>query len=278
MQFIAIGGDLRYAYLVRRACALGIRAAAFGLERAGLYDIPEASKADLGKAECVVMPNPFAKGPAMPLSSAQYTVEELLELLGAGTSLALFGAGDVPEKVSARHKIIRLDEDEWLMEALGRQTAEGAIHMTAERAAYELHMAKVLIIGYGRIGKALHRMLNGYGAEVSVAARRKEARLEAEGKGARAVDIVQLDALLPTQQIVFSTPPERVLDARRVELLNRRVLLIDLSSAPYGVDLAAAEARWLNAWREPALPGRYCPESAGAALLTSLQLLMKGAV
>ena len=47
-------------------------------------------------------------------------------------------------------------------------------------------------------------------------------------------------------------------------------MIIDLSSAPYGVDLDAAREMSLRAWREPKLPGRYCPFSAARALLRAI--------
>ena len=56
----------------------------------------------------------------------------------------------------------------------------------------------------------------------------------------------------------------------------KEALVIDLSSPPYGVDLAACHAQWINAWREPGLPGRYCPRSAGRAMLDALARLMRG--
>ena len=37
-----------------------------------------------------------------------------------------------------------------------------------------LHGSKILVLGYGRIGKSLSRMLKGIGADVSVEARKEE--------------------------------------------------------------------------------------------------------
>ena len=47
-------------------------------------------------------------------------------------------------------------------------------------------------------------------------------------------------------------------------------LIMDLASPPYGVDLHAAWNLGLRAWREPGLPGRYCPESAARALARAI--------
>jgi len=53
-------------------------------------------------------------------------------------------------------------------------------------------------------------------------------------------------------------------------------MLIDLASPPYGIDLRAAWNRGLRAWREPGLPGRYCPQSAAEAILNALDRIGRG--
>ena len=157
-------------------------------------------------------------------------------------------------------------------------TAEGAIHSVSERALFSLSEANVMVVGYGRIGRALTGMLLGYGAKVTVAARSPEARNMAERAGARAVDMEEMLLHLPSHRAVFSTPPQRVLEARQLSCLRQGAMVLDLSSPPYGVDLKAAQTLGLNAWREPGLPGRFCPESAGRALLCAIREAKKGGV
>ena len=276
MDLIAVGGDARFAWMAELARREGLNAAALGLEGIQVGGLSQASWADLARARLLVMPNPFGgKGLSMPLAQRTYSWEEVLEGARPGVPLALFGPGQVPEAVSARHRIWDLSGEEGLALDLARQTAEGAIHAVCTRMEEELYGCPVLILGYGRIGRALHRMLEGCGARVTVAARRLQAREQARAVGARAVDMEDMEALLPLQRLIFSTPPQRVLDARRIELIHREALLVDLSSPPYGVDLAACHAQWINAWREPGLPGRYCPRSAGRAMLDALVRLMR---
>ena len=51
-------------------------------------------------------------------------------------------------------------------------TAEGAIQLAMEELPITLHGARVLVIGYGRLGRVLADRLAGLKARVSVAARR----------------------------------------------------------------------------------------------------------
>ena len=71
---------------------------------------------------------------------------------------------------------------------------------------------------------------------------------------------------LPGRRLIFSTPPAQVLDEAALTAVDAGAELIDLASPPYGFDVERAKALGLNAWREPGLPGRYCPLSAARVL------------
>lgn len=278
MELVAIGGDLRYAHLIDWARRDGADAAGLGLEYAGV-DIPRASLADLREAEIAVLHNPFgAQGMAFPYAQNPFEAAEVWEALPPGTPVFLFGPGVPPVEFHRRYPIINLNGNERLTLRNAVYTAEGAIHAASERAFFSLSEANVMVVGYGRIARSLTGMLLGYGARVTVAARSAAAREQAERAGAQAVDMEEMLLALPRQRVVFSTPPQRVLEGRQLASLRQDALLVDLSSSPYGVDLNAAQMLGLAAWREPGLPGRYCPESAGRALLDAIREARKGEV
>ena len=274
MDLLAIGGDLRYAYLVRAACRDGLRAAAFGLEKAAL-DVPHAGLSQIGEAENIVLPNPFARGLQMPLAADGIAPEDALAALRPGARVMLFGPGEVPGEWRERFHVIDLNADERLALRNAHYTAEGAVMGAMERLPCALSECPTLVIGYGRVGRALCRVLRGMGARVTVAARRKEAREEARLRGAEAVDLRAMRERLTNWRLILSTPPERVLDAADVCRARKDALLIDLSSPPYGVDLEAALAAGIDARREPGLPGRCCPQSAGEALYEAVRVAME---
>ena len=123
-----------------------------------------------------------------------------------------------------------------------------------------------MVVGWGRVGRALAELLVAMGARVTVASRSEAHRHRAIERGAEAVALEDMPDVLPGMKLIFSTPPAPVLDAARLERVDRDAMIVDLASPPYGVDLSAAWRLSLRAWREPGLPGRYCPESAAAAL------------
>lgn len=143
-------------------------------------------------------------------------------------------------------------------------TAEGALVAAASRAPFALLGSVCLVVGYGRIGAALVDRLVGLGAKPVVYSRRAEGRLRAMARGAQAVE--SLPQALAQANFVFSTPPDLLLTKDVLQYARKEARIVDLASAPYGVDLAAAQEMGLEAWRESGVPGRYCPDSAAEAL------------
>jgi len=146
-------------------------------------------------------------------------------------------------------------------------SAEGALYYAMQHADFALKDAHCAVLGYGKIGKSLTRMLRTLGARVTVAARREESRKEA---GENSLSFEDLPPLLPSVQLLFNTVPSPVLSKDLLTLFSKEALLMELASAPYGIDLPAAREMGLRAWGEWGIPGRYCPQSAAKLLLDYL--------
>lgn len=257
MDFAIVGGDARFAYLTRLLCSGGRDARAVDGMAGSVPNVPWADASELSSAKNVVMNWPIPGG------------ETLLERLLPGTRVFFCGPGapaEVPDGIS----YIDLWKDERLLVDNAWLTAEGALSAAMNACDASLHDCQCLVIGWGRIGRALTEMLIGMNARATVASRSQRGRNCAIARGAEAVELEALADALPGKRIVFSTPPAPVLGADLLERTDEDVLIIDVASAPYGVDLAAAERLGRRAWLEPKLPGRYCPYSAALALLKAI--------
>ena len=107
-------------------------------------------------------------------------------------------------------------------------------------------------------------MLRSLHVPVTVAARRKESREEA---GEPAIPLETLEQALPQMDIVFNTVPYPLIDRRLLSFVRPETVLIELASAPYGIDADAARELSLALYVESGLPGRVYPESAAKILL-----------
>lgn len=258
MDFAVIGGDKRFAWLAKRLRECGRDARTLDGAPGVENPAPKLTWKELGRARNVIMNVP------RPDSDA------ILNRLSAGTRVFFMGPGE-PDGVPDDIRAVNLWKDERLLCENAYLTAEGAIAAAMRAGERAIKDCECLIIGWGRIGKALTELLVGMNAAVTVASRSERGRNGAIERGAQTADTAELESALSGKQIVFSTPPARVLDERRLRALDEDAMVIDLSSAPYGVDLDAARRMGVRAWREPGLPGRYCPQSAAESILRAIE-------
>lgn len=148
--------------------------------------------------------------------------------------------------------------------AIARLTAEGAIALL--RPETGLSGAHVLLLGYGRIARLLARELQKAGALVTAAARSGEQRAWAEAESIEALPLDALSGALDRFDVIIGTIPAPVLTEPLLALVRKDALLLELASAPGGIDAAAAHERGLRYIRAPGLPAKYAPERAAVIL------------
>ena len=143
-------------------------------------------------------------------------------------------------------------------------TAEGAVALL--RPETGLSGAHILLLGYGRIARLLARELQKAGALVTAAARSGEQRTWAEAEGIEALPLDALSGALDRFDVIIGTIPAPVLTEPLLALVRKDALLLELASAPGGIDAAAAHERGLRYIRAPGLPAKYAPERAAVIL------------
>lgn len=148
--------------------------------------------------------------------------------------------------------------------ANARLTAEGAVALLRPEAG--LSGAHVLLLGYGRVARLLARELQKAGSLVTAAARSVEQRAWAAAEGLEALPIDALAGVLDRFDILVNTIPAPVLTEPLLTLVRKDALLLELASAPGGIDAAAAHELGLHYLRAPGLPAKYAPDRAALLL------------
>ena len=277
LNFWVVGGDMRQAKLAELLSADGHTVHTYALEELGPLAGVHAAE-DLGEAEladCVVLPLPAAgEGGRLnaPLSGVAHPMEEVLAALRPG-QVVCAGRVDPATAALAEGRGLTLHDyftREELAVANAVPTAEGAIQIAMEELPITLHGARVLVIGYGRLGRALAPRLSALGARVSVAARKYAALAWAESFNWGTERIGQLAGWLCGYDLVVNTVPAPVLGEAELEELKPDCLVIDLASKPGGVDFAAAARLGRKVVWALSLPGKTAPVTAGRAIQTAI--------
>lgn len=279
---VAAGGDLRQVYAANALAKAGAAVTAVGFADTAPFEAVAVSRelSPLAQADLVLLPLTMTKGKALntPLYEGEVSFEDCLKRIPRGCQV-YGGNVTVEERQLAEQYGVSIRDFfkvEELTVANAVLTAEGAIQLAMEQLPISLWKSKVLICGGGRISRALLPRLLAFGAQVTVAARRPEQRIWAEAEGAKTVGLTNLSAVLPEQQLIFNTIPQKVLGERELTSISSGCLLLELASKPYGIDFDAAQRLKLRTVLASGLPGKHCPKTAGELIAETVLNMRKG--
>ena len=288
-RFSVIGGDGRMTHLAERLAEEGFSVRLLGC---GEDCIPRNGKGEdlcicttLQKAaedtSALILPLPVSRDgktvhcPRDP--ACVVTLDEIADLMNRTPTMTLFG-GKIPPELrlaisQADARVTDYYDSPVLQLRNAYITAEAALMTAMELTDHTLRDSSVAVLGYGRIGKYLARLLHAMGASVTVCARREESLFEAAAEGCHPLLITEntpmngLHPLSHDHAILFNTIPAHVLTKDLLYGLEPNTLLIDLASDPFGVcdgEVREVTARnGLRYLRAPSLPGSYAPRNAG---------------
>jgi dipicolinate synthase subunit A len=154
-------------------------------------------------------------------------------------------------------------------------TAEGTIMEAIKSSDKNLHHSNCLVLGYGRCGKVLASKLKGLDCFVTVAARNEDALAYAYACGFSIIKLSDIKTTLPRYHYIFNTIPSLVLDQDYLKLVSEDVVIIDIASAPGGVDYEYALNHGINAKLCLGLPGKVAPRASAEIIVTEIEALIK---
>ena len=275
-----IGGDMRQISAAKALFRKGFAVCLYGFEGCAFPDgavLSDSLRDALKDADCVVLPLPYAREGKInaPLTKEDISFEEIIE--NAGSAVVL--GGKIDEKAykrAAAHNIKLTDyygrEELSILNAV--PTAEGAVEIAMRELPTTVFGMECAVTGYGKVGRVLASTLKALGADVTVFARKAEARAWAKVDGCRAEDIKEMKTLAGKFSCIFNTVPAVIIDERIVRSLNRSALIVDLASPPGGVDIGAAEQCGVRCISAMSLPGRVAPDSAGEIIAETIENIL----
>lgn len=154
-------------------------------------------------------------------------------------------------------------------------TAEGTIQIAMEETQRTLHGSNVLVMGFGRIGKVLAKMLDGIGAKVYCEARKNEDISWIKAYGYNPIHLNDLNENLGKFDIIINTIPFQILDEERLNLVKKESIIIDLASNPGGVDRRAARDKNLKVIWALSLPAKVAPLTSAEFIKETIYHVLK---
>jgi len=283
-KLTVLGGDLRNVYLIEELAEQGAFIKALGLPVSCQNNIVTLSSLEeaVRDADAVILPMPGVNEQGKlfaPLTDENYYLtREIKDSLKPGVLFIVGFANNYLKQLAAALEVelIEIAEMDHVAIYNSIPSAEGAIQMAMEMVPITIHGSKAFILGFGRTGQTLARMLSGIGAEVYVVARKPKDLARIYEQRYIPVNFKELEEKLKVADIVFNTVPSLVLPADLIKKLKKDAVIIDLASNPGGVDFEAAKSYGIQAVLAPGLPGKVAPKTAGKLLAKVLpDLILK---
>ncbi len=251
INFAVIGADQRLLAAVDALRKKGMGVFLFGEEAFSLAE-----------ADAVLLPLPMSQdGIAVNNTNGRVSVASLLAEIGENTPVFAGRTAPFSDK-----RLIDYTKETLFAVKNAVPTAEGALAIVLKETDITVRGMHVCVTGFGKVGRATASLFHAAGAKVTVFARREEIRAEAEGMGYHSQDISALAEYAKDFDTLINTVPELILDRSVLSGVRRDALILDLASAPGGVDFTYAEKIGLRTIHALALPGKYCPKTAGAVI------------
>lgn len=272
-----LGGDLRQIRLAELFAADGWDVVTWGLEKGGGMNPVPLDRAVL--YDIIILPLPILRenGLNLPLTDTVIKPAELWKRLRP-TQFILGGAvGRLRDEIKAMYGLEVQDyyDREEVQIANAVLTAEGAIMRMMEETEYTVQGSKCLVIGYGRIGKALAQRLQALGSVVTVSARSGCDLAWIKACGFRASLLNEVRGQLGDFDVIFNTAPAQVLGAEHLSLVRKDALLVELASLPGGFDEEYVKENDLSIITERGLPGKIAPLSAARTIRDGMIEILK---
>lgn len=275
-----VGGDLRIVKLAVMLEEDGYKVNTYALEKSTEIK----SKADnletcVNGADIIIGPLPLSSNGEevnTPFGENKVTIDELLSAIENKTFIAGSIRQEVYDKANEKNiTILDIIKREELAVLNAISTAEGALQIAITETPKNIHGNNVLVLGFGRIGKVLSKMLDGIGAKVACEARKTTDLAWIKAYGYEPINLVELKEKIGKYDIIINTIPYVLLDREMLQEVKKDALIIDLASNPGGVDKKAVKELEIKYNLALSLPGKISPLTSAEFMKETLINMFK---
>lgn len=231
----------------------------------------------LENAEIVISSIPFTRDGItinMPLSDNKIKINEFMNLMKDKTLIA----GTISSNIYEKYKdveIIDIMKNEKLAILNTIATAEGAIKEIIENMQVNVHGSKIMIFGFGRVGKTLAKKLDGLSAKITVVSNEEEELAWAEVYGYTNMQLNKIEDVIKDYDVIVNTIPHIILQGDILQKINKDTLLLDLASGEGGINKEEAQENKINLIKALGIPGKISPITTAKILKETIYEILE---
>ncbi len=154
-------------------------------------------------------------------------------------------------------------------------TAQGVLKIILDNTQKDFHTLSVAVLGFGRCGKAICKLLKNCGFQVTSFSRRSESKILAQSEGLMTDDMKNIDDTIRQFDIIVNTVPFNIISENGLDKLTQENLYIETASKPYGFDILKSDIYSFRYVLGESLPGKFTPVSAGINIADTVTEMIK---
>jgi len=258
-NFLIFGNDEKMKSCRNRLHELGFEA-----------EIYEGKSTDIfRKYKFIILPLPtFSDG---LITETDMTVEMMNSCLGSEN---IVFCGNVSADIFACRAFSYYENEDFLLKN-SFLTAQGVLKIILENIKTDLRCVSVAVIGYGRCGREICRLLKNAGFNVTSFSRRSETLRLSEAEKIKAENCTALNEKISSFDITVNTVPANIIEKKTLQRLGADKLYIEVASAPYGISPEQAKKCKFRYIHAKGLPGRFTPVRAGQNIADTVTDIIK---
>lgn len=284
-RYLVLGGDLRNVKLAGMLADDGNRVYSFGQDRSdeilddGRIEKCTSLKTAMEKAQVIIGPVPFSSNEDFintPFAHDKIMIDDLMKTNKGKIFISGSIKDDLKKKLDEKYmEVIDIMKRDDLAILNTIATAEGTIEVAIKNTDKILQGSRVLILGFGRVGKIVANKFSKMSALVTCAARKVSDLAWIKAYGYNSLNINDMLYDLKEFDIIINTVPQIILRERELKHIDAEALLIDLASSPGGIDGKMAKSMGLNFIWALALPGRIAPSSSAKFIKDTVYTILE---
>lgn len=251
-----IGGDNRNLILSNL-----LKEEGYTVFRFGLGTEEKSMEECIKESNFIITATPFsldAENIYSPLVDKKINIQKFIDLIHNKTIIAGSISEEYINKFSCNgNRVVDIMKDNKLVIKNTIPTAEGVVKIIIENTSITINDSNIAILGFGRVGKRLAKVLNGMGANIFCLDTKKEEVANIERCGYNILKDIYKE--LTSMVVIVNTVPKQILGKNEINSINKSTLIIDVSSKPGGVDFEYANQNGYNVIHALGLPGKIAP-------------------
>jgi dipicolinate synthase subunit A len=284
IKIAIIGGDMRQLEVISKCIDMDASVFLFGFENLERQYIGAEKKSlspeNLQDADAIILPivgtDDQGHVESIFTSEALILTDEHMLKLPKGTKIYTGMANSYLKSLCHKHnrELVELLDMDDVAIYNSIPTAEGALMMAIQNTDITIHGCTSIVLGLGRVGLTMARVLDALGSKVRVGVRKQEHVARIVEMGMEPFELKDLQHHVKDIDLIFNTIPTMIVTSQIIAQMPHRAVIIDLASKPGGTDFRFAEKRGVKALLAPGLPGIVAPKTAGRIIASTLTRLI----